>query len=165
MPVLCNFQPCKLLDLAGLDCNAGNVEAQNLFQLKINQLGSVESPRHSIQGAHQGALGRIFLIEPVAFSAAGPVHPLEVPSFLANHRIENRRGNLFHQSPAIADRLPEGIQAIGQNAIAAQENRVWPHACALFDTLGTRGAEGTGQMVRLMRRLRRATNVPQRNQL
>jgi hypothetical protein len=58
-----------------------------------------------------------------------------MPSLLANHRVENRRGNLFHESPAIADRLPERIQAIGQDAIAAQENRMWPHACALFDTL------------------------------
>jgi hypothetical protein len=137
MPILRNFQPCELLDLARLHRNAGDVEAQNLFQLNIYQLGSVESPRHSIQGSHKRALGRIFRIEPVAFSAAGPIHPLEVPAHLANHRVENRRGNLFHKSPAIADRLPERIQAIGQDAIAAQENGVWPHACALFDTLGT----------------------------
>ena len=137
MPVLSNLQPCELLDLAGLHGNAGNVDAQNLFQLNIYQLGSVESPRHSIQGANQGALCRIFLIAPVAFSATGPVHPFEVPSLLANHRVENRSGNLFHQGPANADGLREGIQAIGQDAIAAQENGVWPHACALFDTLGT----------------------------
>jgi hypothetical protein len=145
MPVLCNFQPCELLDLAGLHRNASDVETQNLFQLNINQLRGVESPRHSIQGAHKCALGRIFLIEPVPFSAAGPVHPLEVPSLLANHRIENRRSDLFHQSPAIADRLSKRIQAIRQDAIDAQENRVWPHACALFDTLGTSARKEPGE--------------------
>jgi hypothetical protein len=62
-----------------------------------------------------------------------------VPTRLANHRLENRRGNLFHESPAIAYRLSERVQAIRQDAIDAQENRVWPHACALFDTLGASG--------------------------
>ena len=145
MPVLCNFQPCELLDLAGLHRNVGDVEAQNLFQLNVNQLRGVESRRHSIQGALQGALGCIFLIEPVAISPAGLVHPLEVPSLLANHRIENRRDDLFHESPAIADRLPEGIQAIGQNAIVAQEDGVWLHAGALFDTFGTSGWKEPGK--------------------
>ena len=68
MPVLCNFQPCKLLDLAGLHGNAGNVNAQYFFDLNVNQLCGVESSRHSIQSAHQCALGGIFLIEPVSFS-------------------------------------------------------------------------------------------------
>ena len=52
MPILCNFQPCELLDLARLHRDAGDVDAQNLFHLNIDQLGSVESPCHSIQGAH-----------------------------------------------------------------------------------------------------------------
>jgi hypothetical protein len=145
MPILCNFQPCELLDLAGLHSDSGYVEAQNFFELNVNQLRGVESSRHSIQCAYQGALGRIFLIEPVTFSAAGPVHPLEVPSLLANHRVENRRGDLFHQGPAVADRLPEGIQVIGQGAIDAQEDGVWPHACALFDTLGTSARKEPGK--------------------
>ena len=145
MPVLCNFQPCELLDLAGRHGNAGNVKAQYFLEIYVNQLRGVESRRHSIQGAHQRALGRIFLIEPVAFSPAGLVHPLEVPSLLANHRIENRRDDLFHQSPAITDRLPEGIQAIGQNAIVAQEDGVWLHAGALFDTFGTSGWKEPGK--------------------
>lgn len=122
MPVLCNLQPCKLLDLARLHGYTGKVKAQYFFALNVNQLCGIESSRHSIQSAHQGTLGRVFLIEPVAFSAAGPVHPLEVPSLLANHRIENRRGNLFHQCPAFPDRLPERIQTIGQDAIVAQED-------------------------------------------
>jgi hypothetical protein len=145
MPVLRNLQPCELLDLAGLNSNAGNVKAEYFFGLNVNQLRGVESPRHSIQGAYQRALGCIFLIEPVALSEAGPIHPLEVPSLLANHRVENRRGDLFHQSPAIADRLPEGIQAIGQDAIVAQEDGVWLHACALFNTLETSARKEPGK--------------------
>ncbi len=106
MPISGNFEPRVLLDLARLHRNAGNVEAQNFLALNINQFGRVESPCHSIQSAHQGTLGRAFLIEPVTFSAAGPIHPLEVPSLLANHRIENWCRDFCHESP---HRSPTGF--------------------------------------------------------
>jgi hypothetical protein len=64
---------------------------------------------------------------------------------LANHSVENRRSDLFHHGPAIADRLPERIQAIGKDAIVAQEDGVWLHACALFDTLGTSARKEPGK--------------------
>jgi hypothetical protein len=145
MPILCNFEPSELLDLAGLYGDVRDVQAQNLFQLKIDQLRGIESPRNSIQGTGQGPPGRIFRIEPEAFSAAWPVHPLKVPALLSNHGVQNRRCDLCDESPAIADRLAQEIHAVGQDAILAQENRVRLQTCALFDTLGTSGWKEPGK--------------------
>ncbi len=136
MPVFRNFQPRVLLDRAGLQCEVGGVEAENLFGPNGNQLGGVESPRHSPQGTRQRSPGRILFRQPKASSRAGAGHPLEVPAHLANHRIENRRCDLFHKSPVFSNRLPERIQAIRQDALLAQENGMRLHACALLDTVG-----------------------------
>ncbi len=146
MPVFRNFQPRVLLDRAGLQCEVGGVEAENLFGPNGNQLGGVESPRHSPQGTRQRSPGRILFRQPKASSRAGAGHPLEVPAHLANHRVENRRRDLFHKRPVFANRLREGIQTIRQDAVRAQENGVRLQACALLGTMAARGRRepGTG---------------------
>jgi len=51
MPFFGNFQPRVLLDLAGLQCDVGGVQAGKSAGLNIDQLGGVKSSRHSLQRA------------------------------------------------------------------------------------------------------------------
>lgn len=131
-----NVEPRMLLDEAGLDCNHGNVQTQAPVHPDRNKLGGVEFPWHSCQGTRQRSLDRSFLRGPKARSGAGAVDPHEVPAHLANHGVENRRRDLFHQRPVFANRLRERIHAFRQGALPAQENGVRLHARALFDTMG-----------------------------
>lgn len=137
MPFICNFQPCVLLDLAWLQCDVGGVQAGKSSGLNVNQLGGVESSPHSLQCARQSSPGGGFPRHPKALSAAGAVHPQKVPAHLANHGVENRRRDLFHEVPVIAAGLPERIQTVRKDALPAQENGMRLQACALFDGMGT----------------------------
>ena len=135
MPLVGNVQRSVLLDMAGLQCDFCDVEAWILRDLNRIKLGGVESPRDSLQRTRQSSLGRLFRRQPQASSRAA-LHPHKVPARLADHCIENRRRDLFHKRPVVAEVLPERIQTIRKDAPLAQENRMRLHACALLDTVG-----------------------------
>lgn len=122
MPVRGDFQRSELLDLTGLQCGASDVEAGILHSLNGNKFSGVVLPRHSLQASRQRSSYRTFLGQPKASSAIGAKHAQEVPAHLANHRIQDRRRDLFHKLPVVSDGLREGIQTIREDAVLAQED-------------------------------------------
>lgn len=145
MPFFRNLQPRVLLDLAGLQCHVGRVQAGESAGLNVDQLGGVEPSRYSIQRACQCSPGRGFLRHPKAFSCAGAVHPQEMPAHLTNYVVENRRRDLFQKIPVFAAGLTEGVQSAGKDAFFAQENGMRRQACALFNTAGASGRKEPGK--------------------
>jgi hypothetical protein len=128
-----------LLDLAGPDGDSCNVEAGILCYMDGIQLSSVESPSDSLKRTGQGSTARILQRSPKASSGAGTVERHKVPSRLTNHRIEDRRRDILHNRPVIADGLLEWSQPIRQDATFAQKNGMQLHACALWGIAGAWG--------------------------
>lgn len=129
-----NVQRSVLLNLAGLYCDFRDLKSWILCNLNGLKLRGVESPRKSLERTEQCSMRRLFLREPKAPARTGAHHPHEVPAGLADHRIENRRSDLFYQRPIDAKGIPERIQIIRQEAASAQKHGTQPHACALLDT-------------------------------
>ena len=121
-----------LLDLAGLQCDFGDVKAEILPHFNSVKLCAVESPQDSFQRAHRSSMGRLFVRRSHASSATGALDPHEVPTRLADHGIENRCGDLSYKVPVVAYRFHHRLQTTRQDAPAAQKNRMYFHACALL---------------------------------
>jgi hypothetical protein len=136
MPVCGNLQRSELLDVTGLHYDDCNVDAKESLSLNGNKLGGVVFFRHAIQSARQRSLRSICLRRPKTSSAVGAHHAQKVPAHSANHRIQNRRSDVFDDSPVFVDNFPDGIQAIRQGAIFPQKNRMRDQACALFGAGG-----------------------------
>lgn len=146
MPFESKLQRSVLLDLAWMQGNIHDEKTLIFQDLNGIKLGGVELARDRVQRTRDSAMRRVFRRRPKASSGARTRHPYGVPASVANHRIENRRRDLFYQHPAAAEGHPDRIQTIGQNAPLTQENRMPLHDCAL---LGISGACGSVESVEL----------------
>jgi len=83
-----------------------------------------------------------------------------MPAGLANHAVENQRGNLFNNRPLMANwLLHAGIQAVRQHASAAQQDRVHHHGCTFLEIADTLEI---GEAVELMDPFGRTPGAPPR---
>ena len=133
MPLVSKFRRCVLLNLARMQCDAGDAKARILRDLDGIEFGGVELTRNRVQSTCHSAVDRVFRYQPEAPLGARTWHVHGMPAGLANHRIENMRRDLFHKHPFFAEGLSERVQARGQRASSTQENRVPLHGRALFD--------------------------------
>jgi len=145
LPISRNFKPRVLLDLARLQGDLGYVKAGIFPGLNGNQFGGIKPPGHRPQGARQRLLDCIFFCPRKTFSGAGVVNRHEVPTLLANHGFEDRRGDLFDTRPVFTQLLRKWVQRRGESALAAQENGVRLHDFALLGASGTSGWKDPGR--------------------
>ena len=136
MPLVSKFRRCVLLNLARMQCDAGDAKARIIRDLDGIEFGGVELTRNRVQSTCRSAMDRVFRYQPEAPSGARTWHVHGMPAGPANHRIENRSRDLIHKHPAIAKGLPERIDAVRQGASRAQKNGMQLHACAFFDVSG-----------------------------
>lgn len=130
-------QGSLFLDLARLQGHSRDVEAEPLSYLNRIELSGIEPPRDSIECIGQCAVSRILPGYAEASSRTGTLEPHKVPSSLANHGVEDQRGEILDNRPVVSDWLLQRVQPVRQNASFAQKNGMPLHACALLDVIGT----------------------------
>jgi len=129
------IQRSVFLNLAGLQCDVCDAESWVLCDANGIELRGIESTCYASQRANQCSMGRRILSYPKTSTRRGTQDPHEVPTRLANHGIEDRRRDLFHAHPTVADGLPERIQTLRQDALVAQEDGMRLQACALLESI------------------------------
>lgn len=100
-----SFQRCVKLNLERLYCYIRQLKSRVVRHLYRVKLSSIELLRYSLERAGQGSANRRFFREPDAPSGTGFLQPNEMPSGAADHGVENKRRDLFHNRPPITDRL------------------------------------------------------------
>ena len=83
-------------------------------------------------------MGRFRRCQSKASSGTRTRHPHGVPARLANHRIENRRRDLFHKLPIVAEGFRDRVQTARQDTPFTQEDTLPLQGCARFITFGSR---------------------------
>src|SRR5450631_2478011 len=116
--------------MPGLHCDLCNVEAGILLDLNSVELSCVESFWNSAECTNYCTTRRLVGSCPKPSSRACAVEPDEMPAGPTNHRIEDHGWYLFNERPVIANTIPEGVQAVRQDAFVAQQNRMELHECA-----------------------------------
>lgn len=120
-----------MLYLPRLHSYLRRVETQELPNLHGIEFRGIESRRNPAQCMHQCMVDCNLAGEPKASADAGFLYPHKVPSGLTNHGVEDWREKFLYLRPVFANVFLNRVQAAGQSASLAQENRMPPHACAL----------------------------------
>ena len=125
-----------LLNLAWLHRDPCNVKTWIFCDLNGVEFRCVAFPGDFPKGAYHRSMGCIVSRYAKASPGAGAMYEDKVPSCVPDHRIKDRRRDLFNMRPAFAERPPERIQIIRQDATTAQEYAMQLHSRTL---LGGRG--------------------------
>ena len=128
-----------LLNLAGLHPDLCNMKPWIFCNLNGVKFRSVALAGDLPKGASHSSMRCIVSRYAQAPSGAGAMHTDKVPSGMSDHRIKDRRHDLFNMRPTIAERLPKRIQIIRQDATTAQEYGMQVHSRTLLDGAGVCG--------------------------
>jgi len=129
-----------LLNLSRLHGYIRDIKAWIVRDPQRIKLRRIESSRDSIECAHQRLVSGALFCGPESSSRARALHPDEMPACASNHRIECGRFYLFNLSPVLTKLHSRRIDAIRQDATAAQEDGMPSHGCTLLDCVESDGA-------------------------
>ena len=121
MPLVGNAQRSVLLNLPGLHSGPGDVKARIFCGLNVIEFRRVALARNFLKGAHHSSMSCIVSRHAKSSSGAGSMNTDKVPPRMPDHRIKDRRPDLFNMRPVIANRLPKRIQILRQDATSAKE--------------------------------------------
>jgi hypothetical protein len=110
-----------LLNLAGLHRSPCDVKTRIFCDLNGIEFRSIALPRNFPKGAHHSSMSCIVSCHAKSSSEAGALNTDKVPARMPDHRIKDRRPDLFNMRPVIANRLPKRIQILRQDATSAKE--------------------------------------------
>jgi len=131
------IQRSIVLDLAGLQRDRCDVEAEILSHPCSFKFGRVEMPRNSFERMGQSSIGCASRCSSKALPRIRAKHPHKMPASMTDHRIKGRRLDLSNLCPVVANGFLRHTELIWEATSATQEYRMQHHGRELFFTDGT----------------------------
>lgn len=133
-----------LLDMPGMKCDPGNLEAWIFRHFYRIYFSSVKPSLNSCQGANSRFTNSGYCRPANTGAGAGILQPHEMPASVSDSLIQNGGCHIFNRHPRFAESLLPERESFGQYAPLAEKHRVGFHACGFLTVAVSNGLPEPG---------------------